>query len=95
MSNMTDVTIEGFPSIYNVRLYFDVLEEAANFIKEHKDDEIFPKDSLMKIVKKAIGPVPTYDDSTSPHNMHVTKIAFKQYNLAEYLFLTRALTFSK
>lgn len=95
MSNMTDVTIiEGFPRLYTSRLYFEALEEAASLIKEHKDDEIFPKESLMQIVRKAIGPTPAYDDSTDTHNMSVTKISFEQYNKDVYIFLKRALIFS-
>lgn len=96
MSNMTDVTVlEGFPSLYSARLYFEALEEAASFINDHKSDEIFPKDSLMQIVRKAIGPVPTYDDTTDTHSMSVTKISFKQYNAAKNLFLIRAMVLTK
>ena len=93
---MADVTIvEAFPNFYDARLYMEALEEASNYIKEHKNDAVFPKDGILEITKKALGPIPTYDDSTNPHNMSITKIAFMQYNKDKYLFLKRALVLSR
>ena len=93
---MTDVTIvESYPNFYDARLYMEALEEASNYIREHKNDSVFPKDGILEITKKALGPTPNYDDSTNPHNMSTTREAFRQYNRAEYLFFNRALVLSR
>lgn len=93
---MADVTIvKGFPILYGARLYMEALEEASNYIREHKNDAVFPEDGMLEIAKKALGSVPTYDDSTNPNNMYTTRESFRQYNNAEYIFLKRALVFSK
>ena len=93
MSTMTDVTpIEEFPDSCSAGIYMQALEEAANYIREHQNTDVLHDERILEITKKAIGPAPDYDDSTNPHNMSMTQIAFKEYNLAKQLFFDRVFT---
>lgn len=87
--------IKGFPNMYNSRLYFYYLEEAADFIKDHKNDQEFSLETLREIARKAICPYFPFDDSTEISNMRSTNTAFSQYKKDEDIFIKRAFNYSK
>ena len=94
MSTITHTTkvLEGYPNFYVARSYFEALMEAAKFIKEHIQDEIFPEEDCMDIVKKGIGPMPTINGTLTSNEINSIQL---QYHRAEYLFLRRAFCFSR
>ena len=94
MSTTTNTTevLKGYPNFYVSRIYFEALIEASKFIKEHFQDKVFPEETLMDIVKKAIGPMPTINATLTSNEINSIQL---QYHKAEYLFLRRALSFSR